>query len=58
MKPTQPPQFELPTVSREVFNLIVETAVDGERVQHEREAAGQRSQEARELEKQQQPPLL
>lgn len=56
MKPI--PQFELPTVSRECFNLVLETAVDGERVCREAEAAAQETQEAKELEKQQQRNLL
>jgi hypothetical protein len=55
---TKAPQFELPTVGPEVFNLVVETAADGERLRREREAAAQTLRDTREREQQQQPALL
>jgi len=58
MKSKLIPQFELPTVSREVFNLIVENAEDGERVRRETEVAAQQQREAKELELKQQKNLL
>jgi len=52
------PQFELPTVGSEVFNLVIEEALDGERLQLETQAAAQIQHELKELEQQQQNSLL
>jgi hypothetical protein len=57
-KRTKAPQFELPTVGTEVFNLAAERAIDGERVRQEMEVAAQNLQEAKEIEKEKQPALL
>ena len=55
---TKAPQFELPTVGPEVFNLVVEKAADGERLRQEREAAAQTLRDTKEREQEQQPALL
>ena len=55
---TKAPQFELPTVGPEVFNLVVEKAADGKRLRQEREAAAQTLRDTKEHEEQQQPALL
>jgi len=55
---TKPPQFQLPTVGSEVFNLSGEVAIDGERLQQEKEAAAKQKLEAEEIEKKQQPNLI
>jgi hypothetical protein len=55
---TKAPQFELPAVSSEVFNLAIETAVDGERLRQEMEVGARHAQEAKEIEKKQQPNLI
>ena len=57
-KRTKAPQFELPTVGSAAFNLVVETAANGERVRQEMEAAAQDLLEAKEIEKEKQPALL
>src|SRR3989442_16026116 len=56
-KRTKVPQFELPTVGSQAFNLIVETTTNGERVRQETEAAVQNFQAAKEIDKEQQPAL-
>jgi len=53
----RPPQFELPQ-SETVFNLAVQDAVDGERLQQDLAAAVDRAREAKALETKQQPSLL
>jgi hypothetical protein len=55
---TKAPQFEFPTVSHAVFNLLVESAVDGERVQRELEEARHRLWEAKQQAEEQQPELI
>jgi len=55
---TKAPQFELPTVGSDVFNLIVETAFNGERVRQEMEAAAQELRDTKECEQERQPALL
>ncbi len=52
------PQFELPTVGSEAFNLVSEITTNGERVRQEMDAAALNRQEAEEIEKEQQPALL
>jgi hypothetical protein len=54
----KPQQFEIPDVSREVFNLMVESALDGERIRMEMEAARADALLAKRLEEKQQPELL
>jgi hypothetical protein len=53
----KPPQFDLP-VDGDVFNLIVESAVDGQRAQQEIEAARTDAFLAKKLEEKQQPQLF
>jgi hypothetical protein len=55
---TKAPQFELPTVSSEVFNLAIETTLDGERLRKEMELASKQAHEAKEMEKKEQPNLI
>src|SRR5436309_15300810 len=57
-KRTKAPQFELPTVGSDAFNLSSETAIDGERVRQEMEAAAQNLQAAKQLEQEQQATLI
>jgi hypothetical protein len=52
------PQFELPTIGTEVFNLRLEAAVDGERVQREIDQARHRLWETKQQERKQQPDLI
>jgi hypothetical protein len=58
MKPKPILQFELPVVSVEAFNLVVESTLDGERFRQDLETAIERAQEAQEIEKKQQPNLI
>jgi len=57
-KRTKIPQFDLPTVGSEVFNLASEQTADGERLRREMEAAAEQTRQAAEIERQQQPSLL
>ena len=55
---TKVPQFELPAVGSEAFNLVIESAVDGELVTQESKVAAQNVREVKELEKKLQPNLI
>jgi hypothetical protein len=55
---TKAPQFDLPIVGSEVFNLITERSLDGECLQQESKIAAKQLQEAKETEQKQQPNLI
>jgi hypothetical protein len=58
MKSKTIPQFDLPVIGVEAFNLAVESTSDGERLRQDLEAATKREQEAKEIENKQQSNLI